>query len=183
MRMMTDDDQLAMKAGAGDAQAFRLLLERHYDRIYRLAYRFFGNRADAEDIAQDVCAALPKKLKSFAARAQFTTWIYQVVVNTCRDQLRTQTSRAALNKDYVEVNELIRAGDGDREAQVEWLYAALDRLSPQLRETAVLVLAEEMTHREASEVLGIKETTVSWRMHELRKKLKALVAASDGDHL
>ena len=47
MRMMTDDDELAMRAGAGDGQAFRVLLERHYDRIYRLAYRFFGNREDA----------------------------------------------------------------------------------------------------------------------------------------
>jgi RNA polymerase sigma-70 factor (ECF subfamily) len=183
MRMMTDDDELAMKAGAGDAQAFRLLLERHYDRIYRLAYRFFGNRADAEDIAQDVCAALPKKLKSFAARARFTTWIYQVVVNTCRDQLRSQTSCAALIKDYVEVNELISQGDRDTKAQVEWLYAALESLSPQLRETAILVLAEEMTHREAGEVLGIKEATVSWRMHEMRKKLKVLAEASDGDNL
>jgi len=64
MRMMTDGDELTVraKAGAGDAEAFRLLLERHYDQIYRLAYRFFCNRADAEDIAQDVCAALPKKL-------------------------------------------------------------------------------------------------------------------------
>jgi RNA polymerase sigma-70 factor (ECF subfamily) len=93
MRMMTDDDELAVRAGAGDAEAFRLLLERHYDRIYRLADRFFGNRADAKDIAQDVCAALPKKLQSFAARARFTTWIYQVVVNTCRDQLRSQNRR------------------------------------------------------------------------------------------
>ena len=41
MRMMTDDDELAVRAGAGDAEAFRLLLERHYDQIYRLAYRFF----------------------------------------------------------------------------------------------------------------------------------------------
>jgi RNA polymerase sigma-70 factor (ECF subfamily) len=183
MRMMTDDEDLATRAGSGDAQAFRLLLERHYDRIYRVAYRFFGNRADAEDIAQDVCVALPKKLKSFAARAQFTTWIYQVVTNTCRDRLRSQTRQTALNKSYVEVNELINAGDRDTQAQIDWLYAALDRLNPQLRETAILVLAEEMTHRQAGEVLGIKEATVSWRMHETRKELKALAMAGDGDRL
>lgn len=181
--MMTDDDALATKAGAGDAQAFRLLLERHYDRIYRLAYRFFGNRADAEDIAQDVCAALPKKLKSFAARARFTTWIYQVVVNTCRDQLRSQSSRVALNKDYVKVNEMLRAAESDRQTQVDWLYAALDHIGPQLRETAILILAEDMSYREAGEVLGIKEATVSWRMHEMRKELKALADASDGDRI
>ncbi len=181
--MMTDDDDLAIRAGAGDAQAFRLLLERHYDQIYRVAYRFIGNRPDAQDIAQDVCVALPKKLKSFAARAQFTTWIYQVVTNTCRDRLRSQTSQTALNKSYVEVNELIRAGDRDTQAQIDWLYTTLDTLSPQLRETAILVVAEEMTHRQAGEVLGIKEATVSWRMHEIRKELKALASAGDGDRL
>ena len=60
---MTGDDELAIKAASGDAQAFQLLLEGHYDRIYRLAFRFFGNQADAEDITQDVCLALPKKIK------------------------------------------------------------------------------------------------------------------------
>ena len=144
---------------------------------------FFGNRADAEDIAQDVCAALPKKLKSFAARARFTTWIYQVVVNTCRDQLRSQSSRVALNKDYVKVNEMLRAAESDRQTQVDWLYAALDHIGPQLRETAILILAEDMSYREAGEVLGIKEATVSWRMHEMRKELKALADASDGDRI
>ncbi len=87
MRMMTDDDDLAIRAGAGDAQAFRLLLERHYDQIYRVAYRFIGNRADAQDIAQDVCVALPKKLKSFAARA-----IYDVDLSSRDEHLSRSTT-------------------------------------------------------------------------------------------
>jgi RNA polymerase sigma-70 factor (ECF subfamily) len=183
MRMMTDEDELAVRAGAGDAQAFRALLENHYDRIYRLAYRFFGNQADAEDIAQDVCLALPKKLKSFAARARFSTWIYQVVINACRDQARSQNSRRALNDSYGQISELTKAADRETREQIDWLYAALDTLSPSLRETAILVLAEDMTHAQAGDVLGIKESTVSWRMHELRKELRALAEAGDGDRL
>ncbi len=179
--MMTDDDELAMRAGAGDAQAFRVLLERHYDRMFRLAYRFFGNHADAEDITQEVCLALPKKLRTFAARARFSTWIYQVVINACRDQVRSQTSRRALNEAYSEVSELTRAGDRETKTQVDWLYETLGSLSAQLRETAILVLAEDMTHAQAGKVLGIKETTVSWRMHEIRKQLKTLAEAGDGD--
>ncbi len=105
------------------------------------------------------------------------------MTNTCRDRLRSQTSQTALNKSYVEVNELIRAGDRDTQAQIDWLYTTLDTLRPQLRETAILVVAEEMTHSQAGEVLGIKEATVSWRMHEIRKELKALASAGDGDRL
>lgn len=181
MRMMTDDDELAIRAGAGDAQAFRVLLERHYDRIYRLAFRFFGTREDAEDIAQDICLALPKKLRSFAGKARFTTWIHQVVINACRDQLRSRASRQALNEAYTEASELIRAGDEDTKAQISWLYEALSSLSADLRETAILVLGEEFTHAQAGEVLGIKEATVSWRMHEIRKQLKVLAKASESD--
>jgi len=62
------------------------------------------------------------------------------------------------------------------------LYAALDSLSPQLRETAVLVLAEDLTHAQAAKILNIKEKTVSWRLHEIRKQLKTLVEADDGEH-
>ena len=133
MRMMTDDDELAMRAGAGDAQAFRVLLERHYDRMFRLAYRFFGNHADAEDITQDVCLALPKKLRTFAARARFSTWIYQVVINACRDQVRSQTSRRALNEAYSEVSELTRAGDRETKTQVENRARARNRVAKGLR--------------------------------------------------
>lgn len=179
--MMTDDDDLAIRAGAGDAQAFRVLLERHYDRVYRIAYRFFGNRADAEDITQDVCLALPKKLKSFAGRARFSTWVYQVVINACRDHVRRQTSRRAANEAYGEVNELIQAGDRDTKTQVDWLYSMLGALGLQLRETAILVLAEDLTHAQAGDILGIKEATVSWRMHEIRKQLKILAEAGDGE--
>ena len=178
---MTSDDELAMRAAAGDAEAFQLLLEGHYDRIFRLAYRFFGNHADAEDLTQDVCLALPKKLKSFAARAQFSTWIYQVVLNACRDQVRSQSSRRTLDEAYGEVNELNKAAERETQAQVKWLYSALDSLNLQLRETAILVLAEDLTHAQAAEVLDIKEKTVSWRMHEIRKQLKVLAESSNGE--
>jgi RNA polymerase sigma-70 factor (ECF subfamily) len=181
MRMMTDDDELAMRAGAGDAQAFRVLLERHYDRLYRIAFRFFGNREDAEDVVQDICLALPKKLRSFEGRSRFTTWIYQVVVNACRDRLRSRASRNTLDETYGELSALLQAGHEATRAQVRWLYEMLERLGADLRETAILVLGEEMTHAQAGEVLGIKEATVSWRMHEIRKQLKALAEAGDGE--
>ena len=177
--MITDDNELAAKAANGDKQAFRVLLERHYDRIYRLALRYFGNVADAEDIAQDICVALPKKLKSFRGDAQLTSWLYRLVINKCRDHGRRQASIRALNENFVEVNALLEAGQADTRQQVDWLYNTLEQLSDDFRETAILVVAEDLTHAQAGEILGIKEATVSWRMHEIRKKLKALAEAGD----
>lgn len=180
MRMTTDDNELAFRAAAADRQAFRVLLERHYDRIYRLALRYFGDVAEAEDVTQDICVSLAAKLKSFRGDARFSTWLYRLVINRCRDQSRRKTRAKAFINEYAEVSALLAADVQHSRQHISWLYDALDHLSADLRETAILVLAEDQTHAQAAEVLGIKEATVSWRMHEIRKQLKALATAGDG---
>ena len=84
---MTDED-LAQSAAAGDRQAFCSLLERCYDRIFGLAFRLTGNRTEAEDLTQDICANLPKRLQTYQAKARFSTWIYRVIVNAAHDRRR-----------------------------------------------------------------------------------------------
>lgn len=177
MRMETSDSELALQAGNGDAAAFKLLLERHYDSIYRIAYRFTGLREDAEDIAQSICASLAGKLASYNGGARFTTWLYRVIVNAARDHHRRQSATTRLHAAYGEVAELRRGTEAEKAREALWLYDALERVGSDLRETAVLVLAEDMSHAQAAEILEIKESTVSWRMHQLRKELKALAKA------
>lgn len=173
------DVELARRARDGEREAFGLLLERHYDLVYRVARRFAGNAADAEDIAQDVCVGLAGKLKSFRGEARFTTWLYRVALNACRDHLRRRTSLASLGAAFVEVRALAEAEQRDTAGRKRWLYEALGALDEALRETALLVVAEDLSHAEAGAILGIKEATVSWRMHQVRKKLRSL---KDGCH-
>lgn len=168
------DMLLALRARDGEREAFRQLLERHYDLIYRVAYRFFGNAADAEDVAQDVCVGLVDKLASYKGNARFSTWLYRVALNACRDHARRQASIRSLHQGYAEVSALVEAGDRETASMVSWVYEALATLDAAMRETALLVVAENLSHAEAAEILGVKEATVSWRMHEVRKKLKAL---------
>ena len=172
--MKTDDNELALRAGGGDAAAFEALLERHYDSIFRIALRYCGMREDAEDLAQDICTSLAKKLRSFRGQAKFTTWLYRVVVNGAHDMQRKQSNAFRLNQDYSEISELERGADADSARELGWLYETLNEVGGDLRDTAILVLAEGLSHGEAAEILQIKEATVSWRMHELRKKLKAI---------
>jgi RNA polymerase sigma-70 factor (ECF subfamily) len=74
-----------------------------------------------------------------------------------------------------------QAADHDDSARkAKWLYEAIARLDAPLRETVLLILGEELSHREAAEILGIAETTVSWRMHEVRKRLRLLLVSADG---
>jgi RNA polymerase sigma-70 factor (ECF subfamily) len=174
MRMPTGDNELAAWAAAGDADAFRVLLERHYDGIYRLAFRFTGNRADAEDITQDVCMALVDRIGSFRGEAKFTTWLHRIVVNACRDRGRRRATAQRATSDFGAVEDLRRAADADRGEQMAWVREMLSRFSEDIRETAILVLAEQLSHGEVAAILEVRESTVSWRMHELRKGLKQM---------
>ncbi|GBE44363.1 MAG TPA: RNA polymerase sigma factor [Rhizobiales bacterium] len=173
--MTNDDRELAERACTGDRAAFQQLLERHYDTAYRFAFRFTRNVEDAEDIAQDVCLGLARKLRSFRGKSQFTTWLYRVVVNACRDHARKLKSSQTLQANFAvfrEHGEADQRHDADR---LDWLSQAVASLEPKLRETAILVLAEDLSHADAAKALGCAESTVSWRMHEIRKKLKTMV--------
>ena len=128
--MGPSDLDLARRAGAGERDAFQQLLERHYDLIYRLGYRFFGNSADAEDVAQEICLALAGKIGAFEGRSRFSTWLYRVAVNACRDHARRQANIRALQGASVAFAEHQRADWADSEGKVRWLYEAIGTLDP-----------------------------------------------------
>jgi RNA polymerase sigma-70 factor (ECF subfamily) len=178
--MAPSDLELAERAAKGEREAFRQLLERHYALIYRLSYRFFGNMADAEDITQEICLGLAAKIIKFEGRSRFSTWLYTVAINACRDHERRRRKIKSLEETSMICTAHRMADFEDSEIKEKWLYEAINSLEVQLKETVLLVLAEELSHREAAEILGIAESTVSWRMHEARKRLKALVESAHG---
>lgn len=180
MNQINSDIELVNQANKGDATAFAALLERHYDLIYRVALRTVANAADAEDIAQDVCIALPQKLASFQGKAKLTTWLYQITLNQCRDFMRRHASVQKKHHDFIEVNALFQDANQQQQKALEWAYAAIHTLKEPLRETAILVVAEGLSHAEAATILGIRESTVSWRMMQVKKKLKAREQAKVG---
>ena len=173
------DGTLARRAAAGDRDAFVVLLERHYDRIYRIGARVLGDADEAADLAQDVCISLPARLSSFRGQSRFSTWLYRVVVNAARDTLRRTDARRRGERSFAEMESLLRAEDAGRACEASWLRRALGQLPEDMRLTVFLVLEEEMKHAEAGTVLGVSESTVSWRMHEVRKRLRALAAGEE----
>lgn len=179
MRMTTSDDALARAAAAGDGEAFSSLLHRHYDRIFRLTFRLTGIAADAEDLTQDICAALPAKLAAFRGEARFTTWLYRVVVNAAHDQRRRRASHAKAAEGWGDVEVARRAEAEDAAEALDWLTMAMRALPVDLRDTVALVL-DEVTHAEAAEILGVSEGTVSWRMSEAKKCLRTMREAEHG---
>lgn len=165
------DADLVSAAVAGDRDAFAALLARHYDRIHGLAWQLTGSRADADDIAQDVCCTLVEKIASFRREAKFGTWLCGIVYNACRDLRRRRRSFSGFTERLAVLAGLARAPDGRDLYDAIWLKGAIARLKPPYRDAAVLVAGQQLTHGEAAEILGIAEATVSWRMHEVRRLL------------
>lgn len=179
MLTTTDDSELAAAAIAGDREAFRRLVERHYDMIYRVAYRYVGSAADAEDIAQEVCITLATKLSRFNNRSRFSTWLVSIVINRCRDHFRRRKSSQALVEKYAVLRAAEDADQEDTNKRTGWLHDALQSLEPALRETVLLIVGEDLSHAEAAKILGCAESTVSWRVHMARKQLKARTDNAD----
>ena len=165
------DERLVSAAVAGDREAFGVLLERHYDRIHGLAWQLTGSRVDADDIAQDVCCTLVEKIGSFRGEARFTTWLCGIVFNACRDLRRRRRSWSGFTERLTVLAGLAKAPDGRDLHDMIWLKSAIARLKPAYREAAVLVAGQQLSHAEAAEILGVAESTVSWRMHEVRRLL------------
>jgi RNA polymerase sigma-70 factor (ECF subfamily) len=165
------DAELVASAAVGQRDAFEALLRRHYDRIHGIAWQLTGSRADADDIAQDVCVALVEKIATFRGEARFTTWLTGITFNACRDFRRRRRSLGGMIERLTVIAGLSQAPDGRDAYDAVWLRSAIARLKPALRDTAVLVVGQQLTHAEAAEILGVAENTVAWRIHEVRRLL------------
>ncbi len=178
MRMITSDEDLADAAAAGDGAAFASLLDRHYDRLFAFCFRLTGSRTEAEDLTQDICAALPAKLASYGRRAKVTTWLYRVAVNAAHDRRRKRATYAKATTGWGDWEVNRTAAIAETTDKLDWLTAAMNTLSDDLRDTLALVL-DDMTHAQAAKVLQVSEGTVSWRVSEAKKALRAIKEQED----
>lgn len=169
-------DHLALiqSAQSGDEAAFSELVERFYDQMYRFALKYSGSVTDAEDITQQACLKLARSLHQFRFEAAFTTWLYRLVINCAKDWYRGRPDTTSTETLNFEVSD----SRGDSMIMLQQTLDAVDGMGEGFRESVVMVLGEGFSHREAAEVLGVKESTISWRIHETRKRLAAMEADS-----
>lgn len=168
------------QARAGNRSAFGLLIEQNYDFIHRIAWRWSGNRNDAEDIAQDVCIKLGSAIRQWRGEGLLRTWLYRMTLNAARDHLRRHAREKRKAEAYH--RELLSdapppdAGDDD----VSALWAAVKTLPDKTADAVLLVYGEGLNHAHAAEVLDCAEATVSWHIHDAKKRLKRMLRAPEG---
>lgn len=176
-----------------DEKAFQELVEKHQNQIFNLLYRMIGNRAEAEDLAQEVFITVFKSIDQFRGESKFSTWLYRVAVNHCKNRIKYLARRH--DRDQSELDEVaehqavaqggapIGAGhiEGpDRVLEGVELEAMVQKAIAQLEEEhrVVVVLRdiEELSYEEICEITGLPEGTVKSRLHRARLALKEKLA-------
>jgi RNA polymerase sigma-70 factor (ECF subfamily) len=157
------------------------VVREHSARVYRLAYRLTGNRADAEDLTQEVFLRVFRALHDYVP-GTFEGWLHRITTNLFLDQARR---RGRLRIDPLgEQAELLPASaeSGSPERRFEHdnldvdVQAALGALSPDFRAAVVLRDIEGLSYEEIATTLGISPGTVRSRIHRARAQLRTLLA-------
>lgn len=169
----------------GDREAFRLLFERHKDRVYTVALYFFGgDEATAHDITQQVFLKLFTGIGRFQGESEFTTWLYRVTTNACVDEHRKRRRFLPFGEVTALREPREKGGQEERAAGAELaaeVARAVASLKPKLRVVMLLKYFEELSYEEIAAAAGCSKGTVASRLNRghkiLAKKLGHLRGA------
>ena len=162
-----------------DVPPFEELYRQHSTRLFNLAWRMCGTRADAEDLLQEIFLQAHRKLPEFRGDSAVGTWLYRLAMNRCLDHLKSRQTRASdrtspLDEQVMSGPRLATDG-GIKRLDLE---RAIARLPEGARAAFVLHDVEGFQHQEIAEILGISEGTSKSQVHKARLRLRALLTAA-----
>ncbi len=182
--MSPSDEDLLFDVRGGNTDSLAVLVSRWEQPLFRFVYRVLERREDARDVCQETFVRVLKNAAHFREGARFSTWMYQIALNLCRDQQRRKrrwgllmaasppegdaSLEAAPDRDAEGRPDLAL----DRERARRAVQEALRRLPAEQREVVVLKEFEGLKFREIAEVLGCPESTVKSRMYNALSSLK-----------
>ena len=187
MRQPTSYDALSEPAllaqlRGGDAAAYRHVMTRNNQRLFRAARAFVGNDAEAEDVVQEAYVRAFEGLPGFRGEAALSTWLLRIVVNEARQRLRDrkpQTDVEAIDREARWADVVSLPGNSDPAMTVArtelrgLLEQAIGTLAPHFRAVFMLREIEECSVDETAELLGIKPETVKTRLHRARRFIRS----------
>ena len=170
-----DDDQLIRQFIAGDTSAFQILVKRHKEKVRNIVYLTMNNSALVDDIAQEVFITVYRNLKNFRFESQFTTWLYRITVNKCKDYLRKMNVRRIFSplEEGSEVSEFETPVENKDISKI--VMDAISKLPVKLRMPLILKDIEGFSYQEISESLNCEMGTVKSRIFRGRERLKEIL--------
>lgn len=181
------DAELVERAINDDYEAFEILVKRHQDKAYRLAWSLVKDESQAQDVVQEAFLNIYRKLHTFSGDAQLSSWIYRVVVNAALMRLRKKRRRPEIGLEDAgpEVTEeegtfadrptwQTQADEAAENVELrEQILAAVDELAPKYQAAFILREVEGLSLLEIAEVLELTEGAVKSRLHRARHHLRA----------
>ena len=172
-----DDADLLRRSATGDGRAFGTLVDRHADRLFRLAVSLVG-RSDAEDVLQEALAGAYRSAGGFRGGASVKTWLSRILATQAAKWWRDRKGRRG---EAVEdpIGPAVSGGESAVGARLD-LQAALDELSPEHRQVLVLRELDGMGYEQMAQSLGVPRGTVESRLHRARAELRKRLTAYEG---
>jgi RNA polymerase sigma-70 factor (ECF subfamily) len=174
---ITAEYTVIKKCLAGNTEQYSVLVDRYKDMAYNIAFRMSGDADVAKDMAQESFIAAYNALKDFKFNSKFSSWLYRIVVNKCRDHFKAGRETVPVDDicDYI-------AGQDPTPEQVmacrqtgDVVQQALNRLPPDYREVIVLKHIEGLDYQEIADALGVSVSALKVRAHRGREMLKKLL--------
>lgn len=178
------EEYLILQTNLGNTDAFAELAQHYYGRIYQMILGLTKNQSDADDLAQETFMQAFRSINKFKLRSSFYTWIYRIGVNVALTFLKKNSRKEHERKIPISdctpekylADERYSPEKLSLENEIqESLRKAVDCLPLLYKTPFILVEFQGMTHHEAAQVLRCSENTVSWRMHQARKRLQDLM--------
>jgi RNA polymerase sigma-70 factor (ECF subfamily) len=159
-----------------DMEAYRLLVERYQQRVVNTVFRYTGDGAGAEDLAQEVFIKVFKARKTYQPVAKFSTWLFRIATNLCLNEIRNRKHRPNVSLDD---NPLLDPGQDDRTGEaaerqelVAAVRRALDALPENQRMAVVLNKYEDRSYEEIGAALGMTVSAVKSLLFRARQAMK-----------
>ncbi len=185
-----EDMDLIARFLEGDQKAFTSLVIKYQHKVHNLCFRVLGDKHEAQDMAQEVFLTVHKSLKNFRGDSMFSTWIFRVTVNHCKNRLKYLGRRNYFGSISMDQPQEIKDGEvyfefedespspediiGGQEIQTV-VQAAIAELDEDHRVCIVLRDIQDLSYEEIAEVLKIKVGTVKSRIHRARMELKKIL--------
>lgn len=175
-----DDDRFIVAAVGGDDEAFGRLVERYQDQIYYFCYQWLGDAEDAQEACQDTFVQAYQALGRYEKRGRFTTWLYRIALNQCRDRHKSRASRDRRNTSPIDdenSRDLICSGpmpdqSSSNQEELKELRQRIGNLPEKLRTPIVLCCIEGLSQQEAAAVLKCSVRAVESRLRRARALLE-----------
>lgn len=182
--MTRSDEELVEACLSGEVSAFDVLVSRWDRKIQGAIYRVLGSEEEARDLSQEAFLKAYRGLRSFKREARFSSWLYQIALNLCRDRLRRRRARTMVSLEELGEAEPALGGIAQPSAldlvesrdTCRVVAAAMAALPEEQREVIVLKEYQELTFLEIAEILDVPLSTVKTRLYrglgELRQMLE-----------